>query len=92
MGETENPTTYIQKKLRCWKEELEKDPEQEKVLTALFRTAIVEAMPAVMKVKLEDVVGLNSKSHKEFRDHVIHAVEQHRRPKLKMKEQEKELQ
>lgn len=48
-------------------------------------------MPAVMKVKLEDVVGLNSKSHKEFRDHVVHAVEQHRRPELKMKDKEKEL-
>lgn len=63
MGESENPTTYIQKQLRCWKEELERDPEQDKVLTALFRTAIVEAMPAAVKVKLEDVVGLNLKSH-----------------------------
>ncbi|XP_058615370.1 uncharacterized protein LOC131529613 [Onychostoma macrolepis] len=90
MGETENPTTYIQKQLRRWKEELERDPEH--VLTVLFRTSIVEAMPAAVKVKLEDVVGLNSKSHKEFRDHVVHAVEQYRRQELKMKSQEKELQ
>ncbi len=90
MEETENPITYIQKQLRRWKEELERDPEKDKILTALFRTAIVEAMPSTVKVKLEDVVGLNSKSHKEFRDHVVHAVEQYRRQKLK--DQEKELQ
>ncbi len=60
MEETENPTTYIQKQLRRWKEELERDPEQDKVLTALFRTAIVEAMPLTVKVKLEDVVGLKN--------------------------------
>ncbi|KAL0147589.1 hypothetical protein M9458_057095 [Cirrhinus mrigala] len=92
MGEAENPTTYIQRQLRRWKEELERDPEQDKVLTALFRTAIVEAMPAAVKAKLEDVVGLNSKSHKEFRDHVVHAVEQYRKQELKIKNQEKELQ
>ncbi len=92
MEETENPITYIQKQLRRWKEELERDPEKDKLLTALFRTAIVEAMPSTVKVKLEDVVGLNSKSHKEFRDHVVHAVEQYRRQKLKVKDQEKELQ
>ncbi|KAI2647270.1 Gag-Pol polyprotein [Labeo rohita] len=92
MGEAENPTTYIQKQLRRWKEELERDPEQDKVVTALFRTAIVEAMPSAVKAKLEDVVGLNSKSHKEFRDHVVHAVEQYRRQELKVKNQEKELQ
>ncbi len=51
MEETENPITYIQKQLRRWKEELERDPEKDKILTALFRTAIVEAMPSTVKVK-----------------------------------------
>ncbi len=91
MEETENPITYIQKQLRRWKEELERDPEQDKVLTALFRTAIVEAMPSTVKVKLEDVVGLTSKSHKEFRDHVVHAVEQYRRQQLKIKKSRKRV-
>ncbi len=45
MEETENPTTYIQKQLRRWKEELERDPERDKVLTALFRTAIWKPCP-----------------------------------------------
>ncbi|KAL1268406.1 hypothetical protein QQF64_033769 [Cirrhinus molitorella] len=49
-------------------------------------------MPTAVKAKLEDVVGLNSKTHKEFRDHVVHAVEQYRKQELKMKNQEKELQ
>ncbi|XP_050959184.1 T-complex protein 1 subunit beta-like [Labeo rohita] len=34
----------------------------------------------------------NTKTHKEFRDHVVHAVEQYRKQELKIKNQEKELQ
>ncbi|KAI2651141.1 Rho guanine nucleotide exchange factor 17 [Labeo rohita] len=36
-------------------------------------------MPPAVKSRLEDVVGLNSKSHKEFCDHVSHALEQYRK-------------
>ncbi|KAL0154008.1 hypothetical protein M9458_050667 [Cirrhinus mrigala] len=46
---------------------------------------MVEAMPAAVEVK-------NTKTHKEFRDHVVHAVEQYRKQELKIKNQEKELQ
>ncbi|XP_048034382.1 trichohyalin-like [Megalobrama amblycephala] len=35
LGEMENPTSYIQKQLRRWKEELEKDPEGDIVMTTL---------------------------------------------------------
>lgn len=49
-------------------------------------------MPPIVKSKFEDVVGLNSKSHKVFCDYVAHAVEQHRKNELKLKNQEKELQ
>ncbi len=45
-------------------------------------------MPAAVKPKLDDMVGLNSKTHKEFRDHVVQYVRQ----EPKMKNQEKELQ
>nr|XP_055049597.1 uncharacterized protein LOC129435167 [Misgurnus anguillicaudatus] len=83
IGETENPTAYIQEQLKRWCEELEKDPEEDFVLAALFRKAIVEAVPPPVKTKLEDVVELNSKSHKEFCDHVSHAVKQHQKNELK---------
>lgn len=92
LGEVENPTSYIQRQLRRWKEELEKDPEGDIVMTTLFRTAIVEAMPSAVKARLEDVVGLNSKTTKEFCDHVAHAVEQYRKSEQKLKNQERELQ
>ncbi|XP_067255976.1 involucrin-like [Chanodichthys erythropterus] len=92
LGEMENPTSYIQKQLRRWKEELEKDPEGDIVMTTLFRTAIVEAMPSAVKARLEDVVGLNSKTTEEFCDHVAHAVEQYMRNEQKLKNQERELQ
>ncbi|XP_048045690.1 uncharacterized protein LOC125267784 [Megalobrama amblycephala] len=89
IGEAENPTTYIQRQLRRWKQELERDPEKDPVITTLFRTAIVEAMPPAVKTRLEDVVGLNSKSPKEFCDHVAHAVEQHRKNEQKLKKSRK---
>ncbi|XP_057194085.1 uncharacterized protein LOC130556800 [Triplophysa rosa] len=92
LGEEENPATYVRSQLRKWKEELERDPEEDMVMAALFRNAIVDSMPPVVKARLEDVVGLNSKSHKEFCDHVTHAVEQYRKNEQKLKNQEKELQ
>ncbi|XP_073727104.1 uncharacterized protein [Misgurnus anguillicaudatus] len=96
IGETENPTAYIQEQLKRWCGELEKDPEEDFVLAALFRKAIVEAVPPPVKTKLEDVVELNSKSHKEFCDHVSHAVKQHQKNELKAttteREREREMQ
>ena len=92
MGEDKNPTSYVQRQSRRWKQELEKDPERDPVITVLFRAAIMEAMPTVVKAKLEDVVGLNSKTTREFCDHVTHAVEQYRKSEQKMKNQERELQ
>ena len=92
IGDLENPTTYVQKELKRWKQETEGDPERDPLMSTLFRQAVIDAMPPAVKSKLEDVVGLTSKTHKEFCDHVSHAVEQQRKNELKLKSQEKELQ
>ncbi|KAJ8360930.1 hypothetical protein SKAU_G00174550 [Synaphobranchus kaupii] len=59
---------------------------------AMWRTLRVEAMPPPVRSRLEDVVGLNSKPHREFCDHGIHAVEKYRKDEQKLKDQEKETQ
>ncbi|KAL0149340.1 hypothetical protein M9458_055378, partial [Cirrhinus mrigala] len=92
LGEIESPIIYIQKQLKRWKQETEGNPEGDPLMATLFRNAIVDAMPQPVKSKLEDVVGLYSKTHKEFCDQVVHAVEQYRRNEQKLKNQEKELQ
>lgn len=92
MDDTENPTSYIQRQLKRWRDDLEKNPEADTVLSTLFRTAILEAMPQPVKTKLEDVVGLHSKPFKEFCDYVSHAVEHYRKQELRLKQQERELQ
>ncbi|KAI2661171.1 Gag polyprotein [Labeo rohita] len=92
LGETENPVTYVQRQLKRWKQETEGNPEGDPLMATLFRNAIIEAMPQTVKSKLEDVVGLNSKTHKEFCDHVSHAVELYRKNEQKLLNQEKELQ
>ncbi len=61
-------------------------------MATLFRNAVIDAMPQAVKSRLEDVVGLNTKTHTDFCDHVSHAVEQHRKNEQKLKTQEKELQ
>ncbi len=92
IGNTENPNKYIQRQLRHWKQELERDLVGDPVMTALFRTTVVDAMPPRVKVKLQDVVGLNSKTHKEFCDHVAYAVKQYRKNDQKLKSQNRRLQ
>ncbi len=92
LGETENPTTYAQRQLKIWKQKTERSPEGDPLMATLFRNAVIDAMPQAVKSRLEDVVGLNSKTHKEFCNHVSHAVEQYRKNEQKLKNQEKELQ
>lgn len=61
-------------------------------MATLFRQAIIDSLPCAVKSRLEDVVGLNSKSHKEFCDYVSHAVDQYRKTEQQLKKQESELQ
>ncbi|KAJ8332915.1 hypothetical protein SKAU_G00418110 [Synaphobranchus kaupii] len=92
VGDTVNPANYLHRQLKRWKLETGRNPEGDELMTTLFRTSIVEAMPPPVRSRLEDVVGLNSKTHREFCDHVIHAVEKYRKEEQKLKDQEKETQ
>ncbi len=92
LGETENPNKYVQRQLKIWEQETEGNPERDSLMATLFINAVIDAMPQAIKSRLEDVVGLNYKTHKEFCDHVSHAVEQHKNNEQKLKSQEKEIQ
>lgn len=48
-------------------------------MVTLFRNAVIDVMPPAVKSRLEDVVGFNSKTHKEFCDNVSPAVGQYRK-------------
>ncbi|XP_013879115.1 uncharacterized protein LOC106528484, partial [Austrofundulus limnaeus] len=43
--EDENPATYVDKQLKRWRLETEEDPNESPVMTTLFRSALVSAMP-----------------------------------------------
>ncbi|KAJ8375383.1 hypothetical protein SKAU_G00059630 [Synaphobranchus kaupii] len=58
----------------------------------MFRAAILEGLPELAKSRLEEVVGLSSKPHREFVYHVIHAVERCRLEEKKQSNQEREVQ
>ncbi len=78
--------------MRRWKQETEEEIDRSPVLTTLFRNTIVEALPTPVLSRLEDVVGLTSMSHEQFRDHVVHAVDRYRRDEKRMHEQDKNVQ
>ncbi|KAE8289574.1 hypothetical protein D5F01_LYC11278 [Larimichthys crocea] len=92
LTDTENPAAYISRQLKRWKQETEEDPGNSALLTTIFRNSIIDAMPSPVKSRLEDVVGLVSKTHREFCDHVIHAVDRHRTEEQKLREQERAVQ
>lgn len=92
IGATENPATYLHGHLERWRMETEQDPEGNELMTAMFRTSVMEAMPEPVRNRLEDVVGLTSKPYKEFCDYVIHAVEKHRKDEQRQIEQGKDIQ
>lgn len=92
IGATENPATYLHGQLKRWRMETEQDPEGNELMTTMFRNSIIEAMPQPVKSRLEDVVGLTSKPYREFCDHVVHAVEKHRKDEQRQMEQGKDIQ
>ncbi|KAK0145759.1 hypothetical protein N1851_015333 [Merluccius polli] len=133
IGDTENPASYLQKQVVRWCMETEKHPEEDPLVSVIFRTSIIETLPSSIRNKLEDVVVKNkktddvisdsyfvlyvcnlgqqnnnlsggqffnnnvvgltsSKSHKEFSDHLVHAVDRYRQNKLRMQEQSREVQ
>ncbi|KAI2643853.1 Retrovirus-related Pol polyprotein from transposon TNT 1-94 [Labeo rohita] len=55
LGETENPTAYVQRQLKRWKQETEGNPERDPLMATLFRNAVIDAMPLAVKSRLEDV-------------------------------------
>ncbi|KAJ8372794.1 hypothetical protein AAFF_G00276890 [Aldrovandia affinis] len=75
MGENESPTALVENQLHRWGMITERDVQKDPILTMLFRTAILEGLPPPAKSRLEEMVGLTSKTHREFVDHVIHAME-----------------
>nr|XP_054591515.1 uncharacterized protein LOC129155805 [Nothobranchius furzeri] len=89
LSETESPASFVDRQLRRWKLETEEGPEGTPIMTSLFRTSLISALPTPVRDKLEDVVGLDSMPHVQFRDHVVHTVDRYRKDNNKMIEQEK---
>lgn len=92
LTDTENPAAYVTRQLKRWKQETEEEIESSPVLQTLFRNSVIEAMPPPVQTKLEEVVGLTAMPLQQFREHVVHAIEKHRRDEEKAKEADKNLQ
>jgi hypothetical protein len=84
INDTENPASYLQAQVDRW---------LHPVFSVMFRNSVIEILPSPVKVKLDDVVGLvTNKSHRDFCDHVVHAVDKYRQNEHKIQEQSKEVQ
>lgn len=51
----------------------------------------MESLPDKVRAKLKDVVGLTYKPEAEFCEHLVHAIERHRKEEKKQKDQEKDV-
>ncbi|KAJ8398657.1 hypothetical protein AAFF_G00421850 [Aldrovandia affinis] len=92
LTEEESPSAYVATQLRKWKMTMDRDIEKDPTITLLFRQAICTGMPATVKDRLEEVVGLFTMPHKQFVDNVMHAVDRHRKEKKRAGDQVKDLQ
>ncbi|XP_072328578.1 uncharacterized protein [Scyliorhinus torazame] len=92
LGEEENAAVYVEKQLRRWRRDTERDILTDPLTNAMFRATILEGLPVPAKTRLEEVVGLDSKSYREFVDYVAHAVERHRKDEKNADKQLKEIQ
>ncbi|KAJ8369274.1 hypothetical protein SKAU_G00093020 [Synaphobranchus kaupii] len=90
--EGESAAAYVENQLRNWRMTLDRNIQGDPIMTAMFRAAILEGLPELAESRLEEVVGLSSKTHREFVDHVIHAVERGRLEEKKQSDQEREVQ
>ncbi|XP_035287150.1 uncharacterized protein LOC118234599 isoform X2 [Anguilla anguilla] len=92
LKDNELPATYIHTQLRRWRLLTEKDVQADPIMTTLFRKAIREGMSPEVGRRLDEVVGLNTMTHREFVDHVVHAVDRQRKEGKKMEDQTKDIQ
>ncbi|KAJ8375605.1 hypothetical protein SKAU_G00061850 [Synaphobranchus kaupii] len=90
--EGESAAAYVENQLRNWRMTLDRNIQGDPIMTAMFRAAILEGLAKLAKSRLEEVVGLSSKTHIEFVDHVIHAVERGHLEEKKQSNQEREVQ
>ncbi|XP_035236463.1 uncharacterized protein LOC118207216 isoform X2 [Anguilla anguilla] len=92
LKDNEPPATYIHTQLRRWRLLTEKDVQADPIMTTLFRKAIREGMSPEVGRRLDEVVGLNTMTHREFVDHVVHAVDRQRKEGKKLEDQTKDIQ
>ncbi|XP_064195190.1 uncharacterized protein LOC135256880 [Anguilla rostrata] len=92
LKDNELPATYIHMQLRRWRSLTERDVQADPIMTTLFRKAIQEGMSPELGRRLDEVVGLNTMTHREFVDHVVHAVDRQRKEGKKLEDRTKDIQ
>ena len=55
----------------------------------MFRRSVINKLPAQVKGRLDEVVGLTSMTFAEFSDHVVHAIEKFREYEAKTWEKDR---
>lgn len=82
---------YYQRIKRRWQMETNSNPDRDPLHTTMFRRVLLEGLPHPVKSRFHNVVGLTYKPEAEFREHLTHAIEKHRREESMQKDQEKEV-
>jgi len=92
LRDDENVAMYVEKQLRKWRADTERDVLADPIINSMFRAAVLEGIPTPARSKLEEIVGLESKAYREFIDHVVDVVEIYRKEEKNVDKQLKEVQ
>jgi len=92
LGDEENPAAYVERQLTNWRVNTERNILEDPIMNSMFRAAVLDGLPAPVKAKLEEKVGLDSRNYLEFVDQVVHAVERYRKEEKNADKQIKEVQ
>ena len=90
LGDNENPRAYVARALQQWQDFTGNDPSRNEMEQALVRAKIQQGLPAPVRRKLAEVVGLNSMTRAAYTDNVQHQVDLHRKKEQSQREQDQD--
>lgn len=91
LKDDEYPLKFLHNFQRKWKEETGSAWNANNTTESLFKMIVKKSLPQQVQKKLEEVVGLMKMDWPLFSEHVVHHVEQCRKEKRELEEQNKQM-
>lgn len=90
LGPQENPRAYVTRAHQVWRNVTGSDPDLNQMEQSILRTKIQKGLPASVRSRLAEVVGLGSMTKSVYTDHIAHQVELYRKKEQDQREQDQD--